>query len=88
MRVLFPLLLLALMLAGCRGPCRQLADRLCECLPSSLDRDRCYQDITVQESGVSVDGEDDAVCAGLLEQCSCETANTPEGKERCGLARQ
>ena len=73
--------------AGCKGSCRQLAEKLCECEPNTSDRESCLQRVSQRSSAVTVDANDEAVCETLIEGCDCNTIDTEEGKKACGLAR-
>lgn len=74
-------------LSGCKGPCRQLSEKLCDCAATSTERTSCLQRAASEESRIAVQPEDEARCEGLLESCDCRLVDTPEGKQRCGLAR-
>lgn len=80
------LALLLLCLAGCKGSCRKLSEELCECAPNSLEKDACLKDVSQREASVTLTAEDEARCKALLPSCDCHTADTAEGKRRCGLA--
>lgn len=81
------LLLAALGLAGCKSNCRVLSEKLCDCEPTNAARDRCLRAVGERESQVDVTSEDEARCGELIEGCSCQGLDTPEGREACGLAR-
>lgn len=72
---------------GCKGQCRQLSEKLCECLPTSADRDACLRKASSEEGRVQPTPENEATCAALLPTCDCHAIDTPEGKRACGLAR-
>lgn len=74
-------------LVGCKSHCRQLAEKLCDCSVSTVDREACLQDVQTREGNATVEATDDQKCADLLEQCDCHTVETAEGKIACGLAR-
>lgn len=88
MRLLLSLLasaLFLLTLPACKGSCRQLSEKLCECAGSSLAKEDCLRRVSAQEVEVTV--EQETHCAALLPQCDCHLVDTAEGKVRCGLAR-
>ena len=87
MRACLAALLLAFALAGCKGNCRQLSERLCDCQPSQTDKDACLQRASSEESRIGPTAEQEQVCGQLLATCDCHTINTAEGKRACGLAR-
>ncbi len=72
---------------GCKGKCRQLSEKLCECSPNTLQKDACVQRAQGEEGRLAPTEEDEAICAQLLETCDCRLVDTPEGKRACGLAR-
>ncbi|MBM4378432.1 MAG: hypothetical protein FJ086_03910 [Deltaproteobacteria bacterium] len=75
------------LLAGCKGPCRQLSEKLCECSANSTERTACLQRAASEESRIAVQAEDEVRCESLLDACDCRLVDTPEGKQRCGLSR-
>jgi hypothetical protein len=77
----------ALILSGCKGPCRQLTEKLCECSQTTLEREACLRQASAEDSRVSPSAEDEAVCRELLPGCDCRIIDTPEGKKACGLSR-
>ena len=74
-------------LSGCKGSCRQLSEKLCECSANSTEKTACLQRAANEESRIAVQPEDEVRCESLLESCDCRLTDTPEGKQRCGLAR-
>jgi hypothetical protein len=88
MRSLFAAAALALFaLTGCKGSCRQLAEKLCDCQPNTTAKDACLQTVSSEESRVGTSAQNEQVCATLVDKCDCHTVNTTEGKRNCGLAR-
>ena len=81
------ILAFALPLAGCKGNCRKLSERLCDCSANSFLRDDCNRRAASEESRIGTKPADEARCATLLQTCDCHTVDTPEGKRACGLAR-
>jgi len=80
--------LLPLLLSlGCKGSCRQLSEKLCECQVTASARTACLQRVASEDTRIGPKPEDEAVCAGLLSGCDCHQIDTPEGKVACGLAR-
>jgi hypothetical protein len=73
--------------AGCKGSCRQLAEKLCECEANTVDRERCLQNVSQRSSGAVVTADDEVACEALLDQCDCNNIDTAEGKRACGMAR-
>ncbi|MGA9525856.1 MAG: hypothetical protein WBV82_30635 [Myxococcaceae bacterium] len=73
--------------AGCKGSCRQLAEKLCECEPNTVDRENCLQGVSQRSSAAAVTEQDEATCEALLNQCDCNNIDTAEGKRACGMAR-
>ncbi|HEY8211562.1 MAG TPA: hypothetical protein VIG99_28965 [Myxococcaceae bacterium] len=79
--------LLPLLLLGCKGSCRQLSEKLCDCQATTAARTSCLQRVASEESRIAPSSADEAVCSGLLDGCDCHQIDTPEGKVACGLAR-
>jgi hypothetical protein len=78
----------ALVVGGCKSPCRQLSERQCDCTQSSSERNTCLQRAATQESIVTLTAADNQRCAELVEACDCRLIDTPEGKLKCGYARR
>lgn len=74
-------------LVGCKGSCRQLAEKLCDCAVSTIEREACLTHAQSLESQNPPTDEDNRACAELVDQCDCHQIDTAEGKQRCGLAR-
>jgi phage-related protein len=85
-------------LAGCKSPCRQLSERLCDCV-EPFERDTCIRNVATEENSIETTDEQLEVCEQKLEKCefdtsttenrkaSCASLQTPEGKQECALAR-
>jgi hypothetical protein len=74
-------------LTGCKGSCRQLAEKLCDCQPNESAKSACLQQVSSEESRVGTTASDEKTCATLIDKCDCHTVATAEGKKACGLAR-
>jgi hypothetical protein len=81
------MVLTALLPLGCKGKCRQLSERLCDCEPSSFAKDDCNRRASSEESRVKPTPQDELRCDQLLKTCDCHTIDTDQGKFNCGLAR-
>lgn len=81
------LLVAPLLLVGCKGQCRQLSEKLCECAATTLERDDCLRRASTEEARAMPTAEQEAFCAELLPKCDCHAIDTAEGKRNCGLAR-
>jgi hypothetical protein len=79
-------LLVAVFCGGCKSACRQLSEKLCDCIVTTIDRDACLTAAANQEGQYPPSEAQNEVCRTLLPGCSCYTVNTPEGKQACGLA--
>lgn len=93
--VLLPLLLATLsVLAGCKGPCRELSERFCDCV-DRYQRTTCLANVSTRERNIEPTPEDEAACEQKLTTCTidpddrttCTILDTDEGKLACGLAR-
>lgn len=90
LRVLsFVLAVSASSLLGCKSPCRQLSEKLCECAANTIEKEDCLQRASTAENSPNNEptAEQNAYCEAQLEQCDCRLIDTPEGKRACGLAR-
>lgn len=90
MRRTFTIALVAsalLSLTGCKGACRELSEKLCECATSSVEREFCLQRVSNEQNRFEPNAAEEAVCEERLEACDCHTTATEEGKRACGLAR-
>lgn len=85
-RYLWCLLALGLF-TGCKGDCRKLAEKLCDCAANTTEKSNCIQTAATEEGRVGTTPTDEAVCAKLYAGCDCHTVNTAAGKQACGLAR-
>lgn len=74
-------------LAGCKGPCRELSEKLCECTTSTTSRDFCLQRVANEQARFEPTAEEEGECEARLEACDCHTIDTEQGKIACGLAR-
>lgn len=74
-------------LTACKGACRELSEKLCECAVNSVEQQSCEQRAAQEEGRVEPTAEDEEVCEQRLEGCDCRAIETDEGKRACGLAR-
>lgn len=82
-----------LALAGCKSPCRQLSERLCDCV-EQFQRDECIQSVAERERSIEPTDEELTACEARLDTCTidpddrttCDILLTDEGKAACGLA--
>jgi hypothetical protein len=72
---------------GCKSQCRQLSEKLCECQPTTADREACLRKASNEEGRIQPTAENEETCAALLPGCDCKAIDTAEGKRACGLAR-
>ena len=87
------ILLAGLAVTGCSGNCKKLAEKLCDCTATSVEKDSCKRLVAASESSNPPTPQDELSCGDLLKPpdggpgCDCRQIDTPEGKYRCGLAR-
>jgi hypothetical protein len=82
-----------LSLTGCKGACRELSEKLCDCSLSSAEKELCVRRASNDEALFEPTAEQEAVCEDKLPNCHCEdiqNARTSEdqlaAKQACGLA--
>jgi hypothetical protein len=80
-------LVLAAALSGCKGPCRQLSEKLCDCSANTTLRTACLTRASNADAIALPTEEDDLRCKVLVPGCDCRLIETPAGKVACGLAR-
>ncbi|MCL2626715.1 MAG: hypothetical protein FWD46_07885 [Cystobacterineae bacterium] len=85
--LLLTMVVLLSVLLGCKGPCRQLSEKLCDCDDYKPSQDYCRQRAADKESLYPPSKAEDAQCKLLLKGCDCKKLDTAEGKVACGLAR-
>jgi hypothetical protein len=85
--------LVLLSLTGCKGACRELSEKLCDCSTTSVEREVCVRRASNDEALFEPTADQEAVCEEKLPNCHCEdiqNARTPEqelaAKQACGLA--
>ncbi len=92
MRPLLPLALLVAALTACTGPCTELGNRLCQCVPIGTTQDTCRREVDQQ---LSKQKPSDSQCSAWLDSCAvpsgvdvqfCEFIQSTAGKEACGIA--
>lgn len=74
-------------LTGCKGACRELSEKLCDCSTNSVEKELCLQRASREENRVEPTEEDEAACEERLAGCDCRRIQTEEGKAACGLSR-
>ena len=72
---------------ACKGDCRKLAEKLCDCAANTTEKNQCLTNAATEQGRVGTTPADETVCAQLYDGCDCHTINTPAGKVACGLAR-
>ena len=94
----FAVLSLALLgLSGCKGACRELSEKLCDCSTNSVQRELCIRRAANDEARVEPTAEQEAVCEERFEACNCDVLRPDQNdvsedaindaKVACGLAR-
>lgn len=94
----FAVLSLALLgLSGCKGACRELSEKLCDCSTNSVQRELCIRRAANDEARVEPTAEQEAVCEERMAACNCDALRPDQdnvdedaindAKVACGLAR-
>lgn len=73
--------------AGCASNCVKLAQKICDCQTTQVDRDNCNANVSARADQVNPTSADEDTCGKLIDTCDCHDLNTPQGKQNCGLAR-
>ena len=77
----------AAMGTSCLNPCEQLAEKICGCEATELERQACKRQAKIQQDQRQLGNEDRLLCQQLLASCECRALK--EGKlEVCGLSRE
>lgn len=89
MRLVLLLSFCLLGLAGCKSQCRLLSEQLCNCALNSNDKSACLSRAANAEGANPSTLDQEVYCKALLQpgKCDCRLIDTPQGKVRCGLAR-
>jgi hypothetical protein len=95
----FAVLFLALLgLSGCKGACRELSEKLCDCSTNSVQRELCIRKAANDEARIEPSSEQEAVCEARLDSCNCDALRPNQddvsdeainqAKVACGLANE
>ena len=80
-------LVFAAVASGCTSPCVKLAEQICNCQATQIDRDTCNSNVSARSDQVQFTSQDNDTCNALIDKCACYELDTPQGKANCGLAR-
>jgi hypothetical protein len=80
--------------AACSTPCRELGDRICNCVPDGQTRTTCTQSVKARLGEVTATQDQQDYCNRLLGTCpdgaqdptACQYMETCPGKVACGMA--
>ena len=72
--------------AGCGNACRDLAEKICQCIPDEGNRQLCNQRAKEAEKTYVVRPEDEAYCAQQVDKCDCTKLRSSQEQVDCGLA--
>lgn len=80
------------LLPGCGDPCQDLANNICNCLPTVAQRQACTTKVSaLVGQRVAKDAQDEKAgrnyCASLIDQCQCENLANG-GFKACGLSTE
>jgi hypothetical protein len=71
--------------SACQDPCVELAQRICNCESTALERRACIADrITSQQGRIVIGDADRELCIARLETCSC-AALDENNLDACGF---
>lgn len=80
------ILAIAACFSACKGPCEELADRICECELSASSQNQCNEQVRDAMQLRDVSAAEEAVCEAKLEGCTCEALEADD-LAACGLAK-
>ena len=93
MRRLVSIAALVLLAAACSDPCKDLGDRICQCVPVGSSVDGCKREVDNMVKSVDPTKDQDHACSDYLDSCNappdvefCDWIQTADGKVDCGLA--
>ena len=69
---------------GCPDPCVQLAERICNCEASELERRACRTERITNQSSIESDDDDLEFCAKKLDTCDCAALDADD-LDACGF---
>jgi hypothetical protein len=73
------------LLSACPDPCTQLAQRICNCEPTTADRRACVEErVNNQRDKIELSDADKEFCADKLETCDCRAIDEND-LEKCGF---
>ena len=73
--------------AGCTSPCRELANRICNCEFNVNAQAICTQQVEANESERGATNEENERCGELLDSCDCEDLQRGDF-DQCGLVSE
>ena len=82
----FALVATVLMSTACDGPCRALAQQICECEPSARERRACELRVENADARQDPTPAEQTICSGLLDSCTCD-ALARDDLAACGLTK-
>ena len=71
---------------ACEGPCRALAERVCDCSRSPREDLDCEQRISINANNREATEAEEEVCVALLDTCSCAAIDVGR-LDLCGLTQ-
>jgi len=73
-------------LVGCQDPCVALAERVCNCELTPLERATCRRErVTNEQSRITITDDDRSICTAKLDTCDC-AALDENRLDACGFA--
>jgi hypothetical protein len=76
-------------LAGCAGPCENLANIICDCEEDPVQRQACRNQVTTDVGRIKFEDKDNQYCEQKLKTCDKECVALRRGdRAACGFVRE
>lgn len=79
---------LTALLGACQDPCVALAERICNCEQTAVERLTCRRNrVLNQQARIEISDEDRTVCTAALDTCTCAAIDRND-LGSCGFTRE
>lgn len=73
-------------LAACGSPCQSLADKICECKPSTAEINGCKEQVRSARALRDATKAEQDYCSMVSDQCTCEAIDRND-LAKCGIGK-